>query len=108
MEKFNVEKLKSRTEIIDGVTVLYTGLPGIYKDEELGYQLGEKIEMCDENGNPFYSNYNTKEPAEEAIKDLDKSGKKAIIGPKAPLRNKDGVMVPNDSKTAVGVYLLNE
>mgnify|MGYP007104114157 CR=1 FL=1 len=36
MEKFNVEKLKARTEIIDGVTVLYTGLPGIYKDEELG------------------------------------------------------------------------
>ena len=76
MEKFNVEKLKARTEIIDGVTVLYTGLPGIYKDEELGYQLGEKIEMCDERGNPFIQIMKQKKRLKKLLKILKQKAKR--------------------------------
>ncbi len=95
-----------RTEVIAGVTVVYTGesvtdLDGV---EE------QQVEMYDANGNEFYSNYSNRELAEKAKEELAAKGKTAVIGPEAPWRSTDGgVMAPRgENRTAVGLYIVPE
>ena len=124
MDKFKIDDLTSklddltRKEVIDGVTVVYSGdnvhqkhrpklswEVGGYKD--LGYEREEFVEMYDSNGNRFYSNYESIEEANKAIAKLAERGITAIVGPKAPWRGKDGKMIPNRYENEVGVFVVS-
>ena len=120
MENFNDIDLR-RKEIIDGVTVVHTGMSRFvhqgYRSkfsweggghEDLGYSEVEVLEMYDKDGNRFYSNAETLEKAQEYIAKLAEEGITAVIGPKAPWRGQDGKLIPNKSETQVGVFIVNQ
>ena len=114
-------------EVIDGVTVVHSGdnryghqgnrpkfswEVGGYKDlddelRDLDDELKESVKMYDSNGNRFYSNYESIEEANKAIAKLAERGITAIVGPKAPWRDKDGNMVPNRYENEVGVFVVS-
>ena len=115
----------TRKEVIDGVTVVYTGKSeNVYQryetnfswegvgDKYLGYKPEEVVpeevvEMYDSNGNKYYSNFESIEKANKAIAELAVRGITAVVGPKAPWRGRNGNMIPNRSETAVGVYVVS-
>ena len=63
--------------------------------------------MYDSNGNKFYSNFESIEEANKEIAELAERGITAVVGPKAPCRDKYGNMVPNRSENAVGVFIVS-
>lgn len=104
-----------RIEIVDGVTVVHTGRrhyihKGIFmgingKKKSLGYELVEILEKYDANGNRLYSNCSSQEEAEKLVEELEKEGKKAIIGPVAP--DYKGRSLKYRCPEWVGVYIVN-
>lgn len=108
-----------RKEVIEGVTVVYTGNKSYVHQgyepkfsfegggyEDRGYKLGEDIEMYDADGNRFYSNFDSIEKANKAIEKLAESGITAVIGPKAPWRV-NGKVMPNHSENDIGVFIVS-
>lgn len=90
-------------EIIDGVTVVHTGrYLYVHKEKQ------EILEMYDSNGNRFYSNCVSLEEAEKLVEELKQEGKNAVIGPKAPWKDKAGQPIKNQSENNVGVYIVKE
>ena len=78
----------------NGVIAKHTGLINMTeKGEE------EVIHYYDENMNPFYSNFTTKEEALKSVKKLSEKGIKAVIG-------KPVIFWPG-SKECVGVYIVS-
>ena len=119
MDEFKLDDL-TRKEVIDGVTVVYTGNSrDVHQGhrskfsweggghEDLGYKPEEIVEMYDSNGNRFYSNFKSIEEANKAIAELAERGITAIVGPKAPWRGNDGNMIPNRSENEVGVFVVS-
>mgnify|MGYP005980171603 FL=1 len=106
MNDFKLDDL-TRKEVIDGVTIVHSGMT------QFTYELNherlprEKLEMYDANGNKFYSNFESIEEANQEIAKLAEEGITAVIGPKAPWRDyKTGNPIPNRSENAVGVFIV--
>ena len=78
----------------NGVIAKHTGL---INNTEKGEE--EVIHYYDENMNPFYSNFTTKEEALKSVKKLSEKGIKAVIG-------KPVIFWPG-SKECVGVYIVS-
>ena len=107
-------KRTQRIGIIDGVKVVHTGrrhyihkgiLMGINgKKKNLGYELVEVLEKYDVNGNRLYSNCSSQEEAEKLVEELEKEGKKALIGPVAP--DYKGRSLKDRCPEWVGVYIV--
>lgn len=98
----------NRKEVIDGVTVVHTGMiqytNGI-NNEELRHEV---LEMYDANGNSFYSNFKSVEEASKAVVELAEKGITAVIGPKAPwIDPETGEPIHNGFKNDVGVYIVS-
>ena len=97
-----MDKMKYK-EIIDGVTVVHNGKLVSSKSMQEG------LDIYDENGNKFYSNFNSKEDAALIILKLAEEGIEAVIGPKAPWINcVTGEPMHNKDNNAVGVYIVKE
>ena len=99
-------------EVIDGVRVVHTGLTKYFYEHDVKGHAEAKpkeiLEMYDVNGNRFYSNCSSLEEAQKLVERLKAEGKNAVIGPKAPWRNKDGQPIKNQSENDVGVYIVKE
>ncbi len=100
-----------RTEVIDGVTIVHTGM----YSERLpmnpnfpSYETEEIVEMYDADGNRFYSNYGAVESAQEAIERLAEEGVTAVIGPKSPLGGTNGKFYSNPNPNVVALYIVQE
>ena len=111
MAEFKLKDL-TREEVIDDVTVVYTGKSQNVpweggSHEDLGHKSEEIVEMYDSNGNRFYSNFESIEEANKAIAELAERGITAVVGPKAPWRGPDGNMIPNRFENAVGVFVVS-
>lgn len=109
MKKFQEDFsfMEGKKEVIDGVTVIHTGMTLHYSGFNYEPATEEYVEMYDSNGNRFYSNFESMEEANEKINELAKEGITAVIGPKAPWKNYiTGLPVPNRSKTQIGLYIV--
>lgn len=108
-------KRTQQIEIVDGVKVVHTGRKrfrhkgtcmGPYgRTKDLGYELIEILEKYDSDGNRFYSNCSSQEEAEKLVEELEKEGKKAIIGVVAP--DYKGRSLKEHFPEWVGVYIVN-
>ena len=97
----------TRTEIINGVTVVYeealvTNDPQTNKYLEL-----EAIKFYDDFGNEFYANCNDINEAYKQIEYLAERGVLVTIGPMAPTKDlNSGKIIPSYSQNGVGLYII--
>ncbi len=100
-----------KTEVIDGVTIVHTG---VYHErfpmnpDRPSSELEEEIEMYDADGNRFYSNFGSMERAQEVVERLAEEGVTAVIGPKAPWGGHNGDFYTNTDPNGVAVYIVEE
>ena len=106
MKDFILDDL-TRKEVIDGVTIVHSGMTQYIFGPNHEKLPREMLEMYDANGNRFYSNFESLEEANQAIAKLAEEGVTAVIGPKAPwIDHKTGNPIPNRSENAVGVFVV--
>lgn len=81
---FKYNRNHSRVEVVDGVTIVHTNEYQSVNCFDGKIREIEVLEIYDNNGNRFYSNFDSVEKANEAIERLAKEGITAVIGPKGP------------------------
>lgn len=101
---------RNRIEIVDGIIVVYTGyFYDGYGHDERGKVIPKKIEiieMYDQNGNELHLNC-SKEKAGEIVANLEREGKKAIIGSVAP-NGCSGKSQKEKHPDWVGIYIVKD
>lgn len=95
------------TEIIDGVTIVHSGTYRFVTGVGGMIVPFEEVKMYDNDGNIFYSNFQSIEEAEQAILKFADEGINAVIGPKGPKTDGKGNFVKNNSNNEVGVYIIS-
>lgn len=99
-------------EVIDGFIVVHTGRTDKKEeyDRDGNYvtRSKEEIVVYDGQRHRFYSNYDSKERAKEAVERLKNSGIEAIIGPSAPIRDNNGDFMKVKNPAYVGVYIVKQ
>ena len=103
--EFDEELLQK--EVIDGVTVVHTGVTQYLYDSDGKALPREILKMYDADGNSFYSNCTSLEEAEQMVERLEAEGRTPVIGPKAPVINNDGRPVSNNWENCVGVFIVS-
>lgn len=78
------------------------------RSRDMGYDLIPNYNIYDKDGNWFYRNCRSLEEAQKTVERLLIEGKKAIIGHRAPIRGRNGILVPNPDENVVAVYLVEE
>lgn len=94
-------------EVIDGVTVVHTGVTQYLYDSDGKALPREILKMYDADGNSFYSNCTSLEEAKQMVERLEAEGRTAVIGPKAPVISHDGSVIPNNWEGSVGVFIVS-
>ena len=98
-----------KTEIINGVTVVY-GNYEVTDDPQINKLLYlNSIKFYDLDGNEFYANYDDINEAYYEMCYLIERGITSVIGPKAPVKDYDlGEISVNYHQDGVGLYIIKE